>query len=614
MLKPWLRKIVEKFLIRKIKKDIVEFFQKYAKKTRDFPKEYVSHARNIFILIASYAISSFFIYPEFKFYIFLKEIFCLLCCYGAIFFWFVEEIDHEAPLKVVIGTTACVAPVFFIHASFGVALVGLFVMIVCEFIIFKRLRGCDLFSSLIPVYIICENESEADQMKIFSKDYKILESAVLSSLKNNRRDALKSVEDVRSRLQKINRISFFPSPKRLIYFSAKPDVDNLKKLLRLSADCSIPLFKASVNMFDDKPTLSLSSVSLSDLESVDIPSSDQAALATTFKGKRVWICYDGRGSVLGLAGALSAATSIDLTVFCESERLAIRAERELALRSPNKNYKVKIADINLLKLQGTKPDVFFYNTPIKFSCSGEENLKETLAKNALETKRIITFAQLNKIPYVFILSGSAASNAANWTGATQRLGELYAQFADSQSKKTKARFKIIRLPEETTDPAGIFGQVVESISAKGYANVDLADSERAIAYYEKDILPPLVKTILFLMKNSDTTSSVYAVAPKCKTTFEDFIKDARSAMGLREEDARIVYNYQLEAADLETTFELSESLEKTAIDGVFRSKFLCSDPDSYERIWTIEEINEMTTRELISAVFQSLKEKLKTQV
>jgi hypothetical protein len=114
------------------------------------------------------------------------------------------------------------------------------------------------------------------------------------------------------------------------------------------------------------------------------------------------------------------------------------------------------------------------------------------------------------------------------------------------------------------------------------------------------------------MKTADATSSAYVIAPKGGTTFEDFIKDSRSALCLRKDkEGRVIYGYQLETAKSDASFEIAESLEKTAIAGVLRSKFLCSNPESYKRVWTVKEINEMTTRELISAVFQSLSEKLK---
>jgi hypothetical protein len=218
---------------------------------------------------------------------------------------------------------------------------------------------------------------------------------------------------------------------------------------------------------------------------------------------------------------------------------------------------------------------------VKSAHSGEENLKEAVVKNVFETKRLIDFVQLCKIPMVFILSGSGALNARNWIGATQRLGELLAQFADSQHRKAFTKFRVIRIPDEVGDPEGVFGKTVSSILSDGYINCDHQNSESNTVYYRKDILPLLVKAVTFLMKSNDVTSSVYTIVPKNNIIFDDFI-------------------------------DIDELIEKTAIPGILRTKFTCNSLANYSNVWTIEEINAMTTRELISAVFQNLSEKIKS--
>jgi hypothetical protein len=267
----------------------------------------------------------------------------------------------------------------------------------------------------------------------------------------------------------------------------------------------------------------------------------------------------------------------------------------------------------LFALQGSRPDVLFYNMPVKFFHSGEENLKEAVVKNVLDTQRMINFAQSSKIPYVFFMSSSGALNANNWIGATQRLGELYAQFADSQNRKTYAKFKIIRIPEEMTYQSGLGGKALASILSKGYVSVDFADSELAAVYYRRDLITPLLKTVASLMKSNDATSSVYTIAPKNEMNFEDIVGDICHAFCLRKDkDVQMVYDCKSEAMKLDDFISINESPEKTAIPNVLRTKFSCVVPDIYEHIWTLEEINGMTTRELISAVFQSLNEKIKT--
>jgi hypothetical protein len=250
--------------------------------------------------------------------------------------------------------------------------------------------------------------------------------------------------------------------------------------------------------------------------------------------------------------------------------------------------------------------------PIKSVRSGEENLKEAVIKNVLETRRVINFAQSNKIPIVFILSSSGALNARNWIGATQRLGELFAQFADSQHKKTFTKFRVIRIPNSISDPSSIFGKVISSIFANGYINDCGQNFELSTAYYRKDILPLLTKVVTFLMKGSDATSSVYTIAPKNNVPLNSLVKNVCNIVCLREGvDVQIVQNNEPKEMELDDFIDINEPLEKTAVAGVLRTKFSCVNSECYSRIWTFEEIGAMTTRELISAVFQSVNEKVK---
>ncbi|MDR0678167.1 MAG: hypothetical protein LBF44_01355, partial [Holosporaceae bacterium] len=306
---------MEKKFSKKIEKVFSGCYRRILEKVAEVPEEYISHLRNILVLVFSYGVVSFFIYPEPKIYGFLKEVFSLLCAYGAIFFWFMDRIDNEVPFRIAIAVTACISPVLFINNPIAVALICLLLIILCEFVIFEYLRGCNLFSNLIPVYIICENEQDAESAREFSNDYKILELIILSGSKNSRYSSLKSVDDIKNWLKKVNYMLFYPSPRRLMYFAGKISPDNFAKLLELSTDYSIPLFKVTKNIFNNQSapsrSLSVSPVFLNDLESIAIFPSDKTALSAAFKGKRVWICYDGREVVLNFICLMSQITSLD---------------------------------------------------------------------------------------------------------------------------------------------------------------------------------------------------------------------------------------------------------------------------------------------------------------
>ncbi|MDR1561219.1 MAG: polysaccharide biosynthesis protein [Holosporaceae bacterium] len=581
------------------------------------PEECAYHLRNISVVFLSYTTVSLLIYPEFKMNVFCKEIFALLCAYGAIFFWFLDRIAKEIPFRVAIGVTACIAPMLFVNNSFGAAIICLLLIVFCEFLIFEYIRGCNLFSNLIPVYIICENEEDIVNINNLSTTYKVLELIALfeSGNNNDKLSPLKSTNDIKNWLHKISYFPFYPSPKKLIYLAGKNKTKNFDELLRISTEYSIPLIKASENTSCKQSPLfplNISPVSFADLDEITISSQDRSALTSAFKAKRVCICYDGRRSVLDLIYAISLVNSVDLTICCESEDLAIEAEQTLLSKCVNKNYKVKIINLDLLCLQDAKLDILFYCMPVKSFYSGEDSLKESVIKNVLDTNRLIKFAQSCKISFVFILSNIRALNANNWVGATLRFGELFAQFADSQSRKLHTKFRVVRMPDCATDKIGVFGKIVSSILSFGYVNIDFPNVELANVYYRRNILPPLLKFITSTMKAYDFTSSVYTIVPEHKISLNELIEKICNVFCLKKDkDIRVIYNTKSEMMELEDFPNISESLEKTTIDNVFCTKFVNVKPSAYESVWSVEEINKMSTRELISLVFQSLSEKIK---
>ncbi|MDR2267887.1 MAG: polysaccharide biosynthesis protein, partial [Holosporaceae bacterium] len=584
------KKIIEIAFWRKISQILKKYAEESYQKLSDLPalknisNEWACHFRNIIVLLVSYTIVSLLIYPKFKAGVYLKEIFSLLCAYGAIFMWFVDRIRKEIPIKVAICVTACLAPVLFINNTTAVAIVCLLLIVICEFLIFEYWRGCYLFSNLAPVYIVCDNTKDAEEVSSIAADYKILELVVLADEKdeereNHRLSSMKTVEDIEKWLQKISYLPFYPSPKRLLYYSNEKNSENFGRLLELSARYSIPLFKAFKNTVVkrnvDSVLLGASPASLYDFDSLNISSQDKSTLTSSFKEKKIWICYDGRRSILDLVQAISLVNSADVTLLCESEKLMVEAERELQDKYASKNCKMKIFDIDLLHLQETKPDILFYNIPIKSFHFGEDHLKETVIKNVLDTNRLIQFAQSAHIPFVFIMSSSWASSAGNWIKATQRLGELYAQFADSQSRKLHTKFRVIRLPDVITDRLGIFGRIVSSILSFGRVSIDFPEAELANVYYRSDILTPLLKVISSSMKASSSSSCVYTIVPENKISLDAVIKRICDILCLRcGKDVPIVYNPKSEEMDLEDFAGISEPTEKTAVEGVSITKFL----------------------------------------
>lgn len=615
-----LKKIVANIYYKKILILLKKIFeQKNVRLPQDMlskiPKEHRPHVKNLLILIFSYTTSSLIIYPHFAFGIFLREIFALLCIYGAIYISFLEKIEESITFKVFVGASALLCPIIFINNTPMVALVAILVFMICEFIAFEYARGCKLFSSKIPVYIIFDNGVDDTIAKKILAEYKVLELVVLESSNECSNVAtLRSIENLKTWIRKISFVPFYPTPKRLIYFSQKINADRIIQLANIAAEFSLPLYKGAINIDGTGISVRAFPISFSDFDHVCISSQEKTALSSCFKNKKIWAYYDGRGCVLDLIYAFTTINSIDLTILCESEMLFLQAEQYLSAKSSSKNWQIKIMNLDVLDALDTVPDMLFYNIPIKSNFSGENNLKEALIKNVLNTQNLIKYAQNKKIPHVFVLSGNGAINATNWIGATQRLGELFVQFADSNSRKTSSKFRIIRIPESATDVQGLLGNIIASVLANGEIHIDFINTETYASFYRKDILPILIKSVISIYKAHDASSTVYTILPKNNISLNDLINKACNIVGLRrDKDVSVIYNSKTEALELDNFPNISEPLEETNMENVYCTKFSYVDELLYLNTWSIEQIYKMSTRDLISAVFQSLSEKIKTK-
>lgn len=572
--------------------------------------------RNLLVLLLSYFLVSWSTYADLEAIQFAIEIFSFLCIYGAISLWFAEKITPDLGPELVACVTVCSAPVLWANNTISAALTTIFLMILLQFVFLGKLWNKDLFRDAIPVYVVCENEDDLAPIANFLKDYKVLKYVILSSpvsSEEQKSSFFRSIDDARKWLKKANRIAFFPIPRRLLYFAPKTNPDTLLGLMELASEFSIPLFKVVLDSSGESGTLSPADIS--DFDTINLTSQEKSALATVLSGKSVWIHYDGRNSVLDLAFAIGSLSSVDMTVLCENEKLLADAEMELKNRFPPQNYRIKIIDLEMMNDGSAKPDILFYNMPVKFASCCDGILKEAVIKNVIGINKLIEFAHKATVPYVFLLSNNGALNANNWIGATQRLGELLVQFADSRSRKFHAKFRIIRIPESVTERHGILGKIMASLKASGCINIDFPSSDVTKLYYRKDILALLIKAVVFALKEHDFSSSVYTLIPKNSIALEDLLEAVCHQFCLRKErDVKIFHDCESETMDLEDFPNITEPLEKTPLNGVMRTKFSNHNPASYETpLWNIAQIDAMKTRELISVVFQSLNEKISKQ-
>lgn len=631
MIKELLKQLEKNIKVKttSVQEFFLKYFLKYYRKV-NLSKEIISHIQNILILFSSYSFVSIVIYPEFDGLKYIKEIFSLTCIYCAIFLWFIDHITISNRYKIIVGVTTIFAPILFMNNTFAVAIIGILVIIIFEYIVYEYFTGCNLFSALTPVYVVCNNYKQIKEIKNELNDRcKIIGFALIQN-SNDYSDNLDidinefKFHEMEDKLQKLNRLFFLPFPREILYFKSNDEKDSAKHLILLSkitAKFSIKLFKIVLNEEEkDKrqklSRLTILPVTIRDLMNftfnIQLKPKEKTLLNSSFKNSRVWIFFDGRETIADLIQIISSVASVDLTIFCDSGYLSNILYEELEQKRHITNYKIKIADISMLALQETKPDIIFYNMPVKDPLQSEYSLKEVLVKNVLCTKTLIEYAQNNRVKHVFVISSNEASNASNWVGATQRLGELLAQQADFKNKKLFTKFKVIRIPSYITNKITIFAKIASSISLNGYIDFHFSKNENPKLYKSEDILRLLLKLIFTMLKEDDPFFSVYTISPE--TNFDDdienLVQQVSSMFGIKSNDyIKIKYNSSSEEIDLEKFPNITEEFENTDIPNVTRTKLLYTKEEQDEYIWNIENIRNMKTRELFSTVFQAINKK-----
>lgn len=565
------------------------------------------HAKNIIILWVAYLVVSALIYPNFTLASSAREVYSLLFVYGAVVFLFTDN-KNSTPtsLTVISTTTAGIAPLLFYGNSFAVACTSLILIVIAEFVLLQYMQKSRLFDATIPVYMICENTEQAELCQHFSKLFRVLDVVVLS---DQAKVKLASVSGLRKWMQRINRIPFYPFPRRFVCLSTQIDENDLLELMAVSAEFSVPLFKISNDSIADITEENLpylSPVTFADFDKFTLSSQDGDELSSLVKSRKVYICFDGRSIILDFAYALLCSGAI-LTLLCETENLAAYAEHELSENRKCKNFKIRITNFDNIDFCGVKPDMLFCVMPIRMSNTRDNGMQEAFIKNVLETHRLMQSAQSAQIANIFMLSSAETNDVNNWVGATQKLGELLIQFAGTRN--TRGKVKIIRIPEAITDSFGVLSQFASSIAQCGQINVRQAETD--ILYRNKDIVPLLVRAVAFSMKSY--INQIYTIIPNRGISVSELIQYACNTFCLRKNlDVRVNYSSDLINENLNDFSTLTKDrLEKTDVANVFYSKAPNISLANYQNIsnWTAARVNNMSARDLISTVYQCVSER-----
>lgn len=564
---------------------IKSYYQEKIKKR--IPSKYIEHFENISIIIFAYLISSLIIRPEFQFLTILKELFAIICCYTAVIFWFVDKISKTNRYRFAMIVITFIAPIFFITNPFSVATTILIFIICLNFLFFECLRVKNLFSTVTPVYVICEDEYDQNVLNSLEKKFKVMEVIYL----NQEKSSLKNLDDMHAWLKKINKFLFYIFPRYLIYLAKKKNPDTLLKLTDIAKEFSIAVLKVNNNK--------ILPLSFSDIDSFTPNAQEKSMISSIVKNKKIWIIYDGRNFVLELIKSISMISSTDVIVFCENEKTSSILELN---SDKNRNFKIKIADNNVICSQDSSPDILFYSLPVISSKINDISFKDVSIKNIVETNNIIKFAQKCRARYVFLLSSSYYSH--EWIKATSIEAEHLAQLADSQHRKNYTKFIPIRIPNHILDQFGIIDQMKANL--KGIQNKIFASK----VFLKKDVMPLLIKCIYMSIKDNlfNSNANTYTLNPETYD-LNKVIKYLQFIFQSNEVDFNISDE---EIVKLENFPSIEEDIIETSEPGVTFFKLKNLQIDSYKEALNIEQINSMSVRELVSDVFERILHSQKT--
>lgn len=616
---------------------------------RNIPSSVINHMYNVLTLIIPYTLASLLIYPKLSVTQFLQEIFSLLCIYCAIFLCFWNEIGNVSRFRAAASVTVAAAPIIFANNAFAVALVVICTIFFMEFVFSKYLLGCRLFSNKIPVLMVCENREDGKLIwKEFGNRYKILDIIFIPETSNDKSTETEKINQrfqrIKQKLNRVNRLCFYPFPRRIIYFSSKHRLKsdlsyyddhlfqkNLKTsvvlgLLDISAHFSVPLFNMEYvedpvrgNTFQIRP------FRIEDFDHVQITSQERARITDSFKNRPVWIFYDGRRCILDLIRSLSSVTS--LTIFCNSEYLMREMEIEFGAIYQNKErlahvsasltnvHKVKIADKNFLLNVDSKPEVILFSSPLLHLDSSEDNLKEAVVKNVTDVAEMVDIVLKLKAKFVFFLSTLKAFNTEDWIGATQRLGELHVQL--TCNRQTSTKFRIIRLPGCLNDPFDSIDQILRVLRGERKMVTDgttLFESQKRDAIFH-----PFLKLVLQTLRDPCILPDIYSVIPSISDKeLAEITGITYKLFGIRREELEQVRGCQSMDTNLRKSayLDISKLYESTNLDpSIKRTRYLTSLKYHEIPYWSADQVNNMSTRDIIAAVFQALnKDSVKTSI
>ena len=420
-----------------------------------------------FILCLIYTINAILNFDDTPLSIIILENFVLIVSYFSAYY-FIPKRNFEFKIFVLyLLALLIVSPVIFsIHSIQEIAKTYEFMILSsCVIALLFRTDVEDL--KKIPVILVLERDITPD---IFLSSYNIVAIVTQNSLLKDQYRTFDSLDAAKKWINLIKIIPIFIFPIRLIYIH-NSNISQAIQVFKFANEFGIQVMDETSNLItvDQFYTMPLQQQNSLNYE-----------LEKAVSRKKILIEYDGNPILKIFIEELS--NYAEVIVSCTNFQYVYF----------NDSVMVRMAPVDAIIAEGCVVDYVFATACSSPQFFSTNNLNYAITYNATKYLNIANLCYEKKIKGLFLISNNDAITANTWSGASQRLAELYAQSIGDSGKHMP--IIPIRLPKTLHD-------LENSISDTVYCDVE-------------ESYNIFVKFVSYIILHLRVSNKVYSIIPE----------------------------------------------------------------------------------------------------
>lgn len=236
---------------------------------------------------------------------------------------------------------------------------------------------------------------------------------------------------------------------QLIIAIQNPDEDKRKEIVEICLAQGVTVHKvpSTKSWIDGEfSTKQISKIKIDDLLGRKPIVLDEAKIQSELNGEVILVTGAAGSIGSGMVRQIAKYKPLKLILLDQAESPLYDLQNELATEFPSLKFEVVIGDIRSLDRMRNvfnvfKPKYVFHAAAYKHVPLMEVNPSEAVLTNILGTKNLVDLANEFRVHKFVMISTDKAVNPTNVMGASKRIAEIYAQFAnDSNTKYITTRF------------------------------------------------------------------------------------------------------------------------------------------------------------------------------